>query len=209
MIIKDHIKIIEKYTTYKNLYEFLLNDKKLVYKCDLCKCEITNITKKNKIIYEIHHFNNNLLKFQNRFIKLNLEELLTINTINYYDIKFEETNLIFCNLCMFNVNKKSNINNVNILFDYISNDFYNYIIMNNMYFIKDSSINNKNTSIKRIIFHKKKDSLFLKYIYIDNLLELNLNKLTKNNYEILNNIIKNDFNFDMNYLKDYLKIKYD
>ena len=214
MIIKDQINIIENYTTYKNLYNFLIDKGELIYKCDLCKCNFKNIKKKNKIIYSMKGYNNNILSsitnpLINKFDNLNLEELFVINNINYYNIKYEKCNFIFCNLCLYNVNNRTfKLQSDNLLFDYISYDFLNYINVNNMYFIKDKIINNKNISIKRIIFHKKND-LIMKYIIINNLSELKLSLLKKNNYETLNDIIKYDFNFDIEYLKEYLKIKYD
>lgn len=218
MFIKDQINIIEKYTRMKNLYDFLIGEKKLLYKCDLCNCNIDNITNKNKILYRIDNFNNNIAStfnnnLLNNFNRLNLEELFIINNMNYYDISFKKCNLIFCNLCIHHSNKKAfklNIYNYeNILFEYISYDFYKFVIMNNKYFIKDKVINCKNIDIKRIIFHEKEDTLELKYITINNLYDLNLYKLKPFNYNILNKIIKKDFNFDLEYLKEYLKIKYD
>ena len=217
MIIKDQINIIEKYTNYKNLYNFLIGKNKLLYKCDLCRCNFNNITKKNKILYRINDFNNNLIStfncILNKFSKLNLEELFIINNMNYYDISYTKCNLLFCNLCLHHANKKAfklNIYNYeNILFEYISYDFYKYIIMNNKYFIRDKVINNKNIDIKRIMFYENETSLELKYITINKLTDLNLYKLKPTNYKILNKIIKNDFNFDLEYLKEYLKVKYD
>lgn len=217
MIIKDQISLIEKYTKYKKLYEFLIGESNLIYKCDLCNCSIEKVSYKNKIIYEITNFNNNIIsKFNNQiltnFDKLNLEELFIVKKINYYNVNYDKCNKIFCNLCLYHVNKKLKIlkksNNDYLLIDYISYDFYNYILMNNMYFINDQSINYKNINIKRIIFHEK-NNLEMKYIIINNLYELKIEKLKKKNYEILNNLIENDFNFNLNYLKEYLKLKYD
>lgn len=217
MIIKDQINLIQKYTTYKNLYNFLISEGDLVYKCDMCNTKLNSVTKKNKILYKINDFNNNLIStfncILNKFSKLNLEELFIINNMNYYDISYTRCNLIFCNLCLHHTNKKAfklNIYNYeNILFEYISYDFYKYIIMNNRYFIRDKVINNKNIDIKRIMFHELEDSIELKYITISKLSDLNLYKLKPDNYKILNKIIKKDFNFDLEYLKEYLKVKYD
>lgn len=202
IIIKEQINIIQNYTNIKNLYNFLCYNEKIEYICDICKIKCKNITEKNKILYEICNFNNNISKIQKN-MKLNLEELFIINKINYYDIKYHNANLILCNLCIYNQNKKS-FNVIdrydgfdkNAIFEFISFDFFNYIKLNNFYFIKD---NNKN--IKRIFFHNKK-SLYLKYININNL--DNINKLSKKNYNILNSIIQNDFLFDIEYLNKFI-----
>lgn len=218
MIVKDQINIIEEYTTYKNLYKFLTNQGELIYKCDLCKCKIKNITKKNKILYTINGIDNNILSnitnpLINSFDNLNLEELFVINNITHYNVKYKKCNLIFCNLCLYYVNKKTFKFKLfpydYLLFDYITYDFYNYILMNNMYFIKDKVINDKNVSIERIVFDKINDEFFMKFIFINNLSELKIDLLKKKNYNTLNDIIMKDFNFDIEYLKEYLKIKYD
>lgn len=211
---KDIIQIIEQYSNIKNIYNNYINSEKpIIYKCDYCNCFTHIINKKNKILYELESFNNNLLNFENKKFKcLNLEELFIINNINYYDINFKRVNLIFCNLCLYQINKKSydfNIFNTSI-FDYISNEFYKYIQMNNKYFIFDKLFNRKNITLKRIIFKEKnKDSISLKYININNYSIDFFNKLKEENYNILNNIIFNDFNFDLHYLNNYIKVKYE
>jgi len=210
---KDIINIIEKYSNIKNIYDNSIDSNiKIEYKCDNCNSRFTNCNKKNKIIYELKDFNNNLLNSNiDKFKTMNLQELFLVNSLNYYNIKFKKVNNIFCNLCLFNLHKKSydfDIYNKGI-FEYISSEFYNYIKMNNNYFIKDKINNRKNVTIKRILFKNRDNDLYLKYININSNCLLSITSLSEHNYKVLNDIIFKDFNFDIEYIYNYIKIKYE
>ena len=210
---KDIVNIIEKYSNIKYIYINSINNNiKMEYKCDNCKTKFSKCTNRNKIIFELSSFNNNLLHSNSHnFKEMKLEELFLVNSLNYYDIIFKKVNKIFCNLCLFNLHKKLydfDIYNKGI-FENISEEFYNYIKMNNNYFVKDKTINRKNITIKRILFKNDNEILYLKYINISNNHLFKFYTLTKHNYNVLNTLIFNDFNFDLEYIKNYIKIKYE
>jgi len=204
--IKDIIELIEKYSNIKNIYNnYNDNNIDFEYKCDNCKCNFNKVTIKNKIIYEMNNFDNNIF---NKFDNLIMSELFILNNINFYNIKYKKVSLIFCNLCIYNVNKKTE--NLNIFMkcflEYISYDFYQYIKLNNYYFIKDK-IFREYTLFKRIMMKKNSNNIDLNYISISNSHNINFNNLKKINYNILNKILLNNFGFNINYIINYLSYK--
>lgn len=208
---KNIYRIIEQYINITNLDNFLFNNENIIYKCSICKSKIDNCTKKNKILYKKKNINNNLLDECKEELKLN--EFYILNKIDYRNIKYKLCPDIICNFCKYiNDCRIKNMNNslkFDILPEYITYDIYNIFKFNNFYFNNDKIYKYHSFKINRINIYNKNNILYINYIFIDNFLDIKFSTLNMILYKKVNKIIKNDFDFNLDYLKIYIKNKND
>jgi hypothetical protein len=137
----DIIDIIESYTRYYNLYNFINNNGNITVHCDNCYQKIQKWNNNNKMIYELQNFNNNLID-QFKLELTTLSELHIINDIFFLNIKYHKIHKIFCNLCLKHDIGKGCIYD-NLIYStcdylYISQRHFNIIKLNDFFFHKDT-----------------------------------------------------------------------
>ena len=205
---KDIFGIIEEYGKIKNLYNFIKKDERLTYVCDQCNNEFTNICKNNIIMYELDYFNNNILHKKNS--KLGIKGYLLLANIDIKLCKYNRVNQLFCDMCALQVNRRTTRFNY---CDYglannISLKHYNFIKLNNCFFIQDYITDSK-AYIKRYSYDFSNDSdiLMINTLFIDDKKDVIESLVKTDKFVEIKNKIEETFNINFTYLLEYLKEK--
>ena len=204
---KDIYRIIEEYGTIQNINNFINKDEKLIYNCDQCNCEFTNICKNNIIIYELDYFNNNIL-FDKSNTKFGIKGYLLLTNIDIKLCKYRKVNKVFCGMCSLQVNKRLDIfNYANYgVCNYISLKHFMFIRLNNYFFIQDY-ITEAKAYIKRYNYEFIKDGLIINTLFIDDKKDLIKELVFTKKFDQIRTIIEDKFNINFKYLFEYLKDK--
>ena len=207
---KDICSIIESYTQYHNLYNFINNNSNLDVVCDRCHKTFYHCLNRNKIKYKINDFNNNLIHYL-KTACLDLNELQIFTNITYLNIEYIECNYIFCNMCILNIEsieKNHKLNTFGLTdFEYISEKYTNLIKFNNNYFHNDL-IESYNITIDRRKYNLKEEKLFMELIRINNYNYNQLQKLNPANLIKFTIFLIQNFNINLDHINAYIKIKY-
>lgn len=207
---KDIYSIVESYTQFNNLYNFIYNNGTLEIICDKCDKSFSHCLNRNKIKYKLEKFNNNLVHFLN-FDFLDFHELQIIAKINYLDVEYSECNYIFCSICILNIEKIEKNHKLDTFglndFEYISEKYTNLIKFNNFYFHNDL-IETYNITIDRRKYFLNNDDLSMQLIKFTNYNYNQLQDLRPENLIKLKELLIDKFQINLNYINDYIKIKY-
>ena len=207
---KDIYNIIESYTQFNNLYNFFYNDEILEIICDKCDKCFSNCLNRNKIKYKLEKFNNNLIHFLN-FSFLDFNELQILSKINYLEVEYTECNYIFCPICILNIEKIEKHHKLDTFglndFEYISEKYTNLIKFNNFYFHNDL-IETYNVTIDRRKYFLKDNELSMQLIKFSHYDYNKLQDLRPENLIRLKELLVDKFQINLNYINDYIKIKY-
>jgi len=207
---KDIFVIIESYSQYHNIYNFINNDQVLNINCDQCKCTFNSCSNRNKIIYKLKEFDNSIMKFLNlNFV--DLSELNIINKMTYLDIEYEKINYIFCNNCILkieNIEKNHKIDVFGITdFMYISYKYMDVIKHNNFYFHNDL-IESYNIIIDRRQYSYNDINLYMKLIKFNNYNYNEMENLRPDNLKKIKKILIENFKINLNYINKCIETKY-
>ena len=208
MLYKELYNIIEEYANIQYLNNFLNNKQSLLYKCDKCDTEMVHIKKQNQILYELNDFDNKLL--YSYVENYNINDFLLFSKTDIRNCIYVAKNLIFCDKCCKNINRKLlDFNYCNYgLCNYITKKHYLFIKMNNCFYIQDF-ITDSFIIINRISyeFSKNEEVLMIRGLLLND--DKNIIKLIGTNfkYNKMKNIIEKYFNLDFNFLNKYLKEK--
>ena len=208
---KDIYGIMESYTQYHNLSNFINNNTYLDVVCDRCNQTFSHCLKRNKIKYKINKFNNNLIPYIN-FDFLDLNELQIFTNITYLNIEYIECNYIFCNMCILNIENIEKNHRLDTFglndFEYISEKYTNLIKFNNNYFHNDL-IEPYNITIDRRKYNLEKEKkLSMELIKINNYNYNQLRDLNPTNLIKFKNLLNQNFNINLDHIDAYIKIKY-
>jgi len=207
---KDIYSIIESYTKYHNLYNFINNNSNLYVVCDRCNKSFSNCLNRNKIKYKLENFNNNLIHFLN-FSFLDFNELQILSQINYLEVEYTECHYLFCPICILTIEKNEKNHPLNTFglnnFEYISEKYTNLIKFNNFYFHNDL-IETYNVSIDRRKYFLNNNDLSMHLIQFSNYNYNQLRDLRPDNLIRLKELLVNKFQINLNHINNYIKIKY-
>tara|TARA_B110000285_G_C15005517_1_gene553638 strand:- start:223 stop:861 length:639 start_codon:yes stop_codon:yes gene_type:complete len=207
---KDISSILEDFSNHNNLYNFLYNDQLLDFHCEKCKSTFNSCSNRNKIIYELKEFDNDIIRFLNLDL-LDLKELVLLNKITYLEVQYEKVDYIFCNHCIMKVEQIERNHKLNTFgtedFQYISHKYTNLIKFNNNYFHNDL-IESYNVIIDRRKYFYKDDVFYMKLIKLSNYNYNEMLNLRPTNFEELKKILITNFQVNLNYINEYIKTKY-
>ena len=208
---KDIYREIEKFIPIKNIYNFLHKNQKINYTCELCGNMFHSVSTKNKMCYELEYFNNNLLFNKDRVkIDINMNHYFLLNNIDIKLCKYKKINQLFCNVCMLNINKRtSRFNYCDYgICNYISEKHYQFIKLNNGFFIQDSISDNR-VIIKRYFYNflDNENNLLVNSLYLNDRKEVIDLLATEKEFEKIKIMIEGNFNLNFKYLNLYLKDK--
>ena len=206
---KDIYGIIEEYGQIQNIYNFLKNDEKLIYTCDQCDNDFTNICKNNIMSYELDYFNNNILH-DKKNTKLGIKGYLLLTNMDIKLCRYKKINKVFCGMCSLQVNKRTTrLNYCDYgLCNNISLKHYNFIRLNNGFFIQDYITDSK-AYIKRYSynFSDNEDVLIINSLFIDDRKDVIESLALTDKFAEIREIIEYTFHINFEYLFKYLKEK--
>lgn len=204
---KDIFRIIEEYGTIKNIHNFMNKDKNLIYTCDQCQCEFTNICKSNIMLYELDYFNNNIL-YDKKNTSFGIKGYLLLTNIDIKLCRYKKINKVFCGMCSIQVNKRLDLFNYADygLASYISLKHYMFIRLNNCFFIQDYITDSK-AYLKRYVYEFIEDGLIVNTLFIDDKKDLIKELVLTEKFREIKEIIENKFNINFTFLFEYLKEK--
>lgn len=206
---KDICKEIEKFVLIKNIYNFLYKNEKINYICEMCEHTFHNVITKNKMKYELSYFNNNLLYNKDRIrIDVNMNHYFLLNNIDVKLCQYIKINQIFCNMCALNINKRTTKYNYCDygLTNYISEKHYQFIKLNNGFFIQDS-ITDKRAIIKRYSYNfiDDEEKLLINSLYLNDRREIIDLIDSEEDFKDIKYMLEKNFNLNFKYLHLYLK----
>jgi len=204
---KDIFRIIEEYGTIKNIHNFMNKDKNLIYTCDQCQCEFTNICKSNIMLYELDYFNNNIL-YDKKNTSFGIKGYLLLTNIDIKLCRYKKINKVLCGMCSIQVNKRLDLFNYADygLASYISLKHYMFIRLNNCFFIQDYITDSK-AYLKRYVYEFIEDGLIVNTLFIDDKKDLIKELVLTEKFREIKEIIENKFNINFTFLFEYLKEK--
>jgi hypothetical protein len=140
-----------------------------------------------------------------------MHELEILSKIAYLDVEYVECNYLFCPICILNIVKIEKNHKLDIYglgdFEYISEKYTNLIKFNNFYFHNDL-IETYNVTIDRRKYFLYNNELSMQLIKFTNYNYNQLRNLRPENLRLLKKLLVKNFKINLDYINEYIKIKY-